>query len=214
VTRGSGRLHSPGRCPSRHERGAELTWPSESPIPSPPTVPTAGAGSTPRAKEKADAAVLAAAAVEISTEMTNGTAYRTSAVTSRTRELVEVDLPDPRHYRPETDWLHTHRRSAKTPRAPWSDLVASSLEPSLVRDLARPIPVSRPAKKFVASGGMPPIDQLIQSIDARIQHLKCDMASLQAARSALVSNGAAPLPHPPPRRHRRRGAGEGTPESH
>ncbi|HET7047575.1 MAG TPA: hypothetical protein VFI54_04825 [Solirubrobacteraceae bacterium] len=41
---------------------------------------------------------------------------------------------------------------------------------------------------------MPPIDQLIQTIDARIQHLKSDMASLQAARSALVSNGAAPPP--------------------
>ena len=41
---------------------------------------------------------------------------------------------------------------------------------------------------------MPPIDQLIQSIDARIQELKSDMASLQAARSALVSNGAASAP--------------------
>jgi hypothetical protein len=96
-------------------------------------------------KEKANAAVLADAAVEISTEMTNGTAYR--VLTSRTRELIEVDLPDPRHHRPETDWLHTHRRSAKTPRPPWSDLVASSLEPSLVRDPARPIPISRPATK-------------------------------------------------------------------
>jgi hypothetical protein len=41
---------------------------------------------------------------------------------------------------------------------------------------------------------MPAIDQLIQSIDARIQQLKSDMASLQAARSALVSNGAEPPP--------------------
>ena len=41
---------------------------------------------------------------------------------------------------------------------------------------------------------MPPLDQLVQSIDAHIQELKSDMASLQAARSALVSNGAAPPP--------------------
>jgi DNA-binding CsgD family transcriptional regulator len=49
---------------------------------------------------------------------------------------------------------------------------------------------------------------LIQSIDARIEELKSDMASLQAARSALVANGAAPKPDPPPRarptRRRRR----------
>jgi cell division septum initiation protein DivIVA len=37
---------------------------------------------------------------------------------------------------------------------------------------------------------MPPLDQLIQSIDDRIQDLKSDIASLQAARSALVANGA------------------------
>jgi DNA-binding CsgD family transcriptional regulator len=37
---------------------------------------------------------------------------------------------------------------------------------------------------------MPPLDQLIQSIDARIDELNSDMASLRAARSALVENGA------------------------
>lgn len=41
---------------------------------------------------------------------------------------------------------------------------------------------------------MPSLDQLIQSIDARIAQLQSDMASLQAARSALVTNGAAPTP--------------------
>jgi DNA-binding CsgD family transcriptional regulator len=41
---------------------------------------------------------------------------------------------------------------------------------------------------------MPPLDQLIQSIDARIEELKSEMASLQAARSALVANGAGPAP--------------------
>jgi len=57
---------------------------------------------------------------------------------------------------------------------------------------------------------MPPIDQLIQSIDARIEELKTDMASLQAARSALVANGAAAAPRsvartrPATRRRRRK----------
>jgi hypothetical protein len=46
----------------------------------------------------------------------------------------------------------------------------------------------RPA---VAFAGMPSLDQLIQSIDARIAELRSAMASLQAARSALASNGAA-----------------------
>ena len=41
---------------------------------------------------------------------------------------------------------------------------------------------------------MPPLDQLIQSIDARIQELNSDMVSLQAARSALVADAAAPTP--------------------
>jgi DNA-binding CsgD family transcriptional regulator len=41
---------------------------------------------------------------------------------------------------------------------------------------------------------MPPFDQLVQSIDARIQELNSDMASLQAARSALVADAAAPTP--------------------
>jgi hypothetical protein len=44
------------------------------------------------------------------------------------------------------------------------------------------------------SAGMPSLDQLIQSIDARITELQSDLASLQAARSALVNSGAADTP--------------------
>jgi hypothetical protein len=57
---------------------------------------------------------------------------------------------------------------------------------------------------------MPPLDQLIQSIDARIEELNSDIASLQAARSALVANGAAATPRsvararPTTRRRRRK----------
>ena len=54
---------------------------------------------------------------------------------------------------------------------------------------------------------MPPLDQLVQSIDARIQELNSDIASLQAARSALVADGTAPTPRPAakaPRPTRRR----------
>jgi hypothetical protein len=55
---------------------------------------------------------------------------------------------------------------------------------------------------------MPSLDQLVQSIDARIRELQSDMASLQAARTALVANGAAPPPPSPakarPTRRRRR----------
>ena len=54
---------------------------------------------------------------------------------------------------------------------------------------------------------MPRLDQLIQSIDARIQELNSDMASLQAARFALVTNSAAPTPQsaakPRPTKRRR-----------
>ena len=39
---------------------------------------------------------------------------------------------------------------------------------------------------------MPSLDQLIQSIDARIAQLRSDMASLEAARGALASNSAPP----------------------
>lgn len=44
---------------------------------------------------------------------------------------------------------------------------------------------------------MPPFDRLIKSIDARIEELKSDIASLQAARSALVANAASATPPPP-----------------
>jgi hypothetical protein len=46
---------------------------------------------------------------------------------------------------------------------------------------------------------MPYIDQLIQSIDGRIQELKIEIAALADARSALVSNGAAPTMSQKPR---------------
>jgi hypothetical protein len=39
---------------------------------------------------------------------------------------------------------------------------------------------------------MPSIEQLIQSIDRRIRELRGEIASLERARSALVSNGSAP----------------------
>jgi len=39
---------------------------------------------------------------------------------------------------------------------------------------------------------MPTIEQLIQSIDGRIQELNRELASLQDARSALVPDGSAP----------------------
>jgi hypothetical protein len=41
---------------------------------------------------------------------------------------------------------------------------------------------------------MPSIEQLIESINARIRELNGEIASLEAARSALVSNGAASTP--------------------
>jgi len=49
---------------------------------------------------------------------------------------------------------------------------------------------------------MPSIEQLIQSIDGRIRELNAEIASLQAARSALISNGSAPAPSQRPRAKR------------
>jgi hypothetical protein len=47
--------------------------------------------------------------------------------------------------------------------------------------------------------GMPSIEQLIESINARIRELNGEIASLEAARSALVSNGAASAPRQKPK---------------
>jgi hypothetical protein len=58
---------------------------------------------------------------------------------------------------------------------------------------------------------MPTIEQLIQSIDGRIRDLKGEIASLEKARSALISNGSAqspprkPRPNRPSRRKPKRG---------
>jgi hypothetical protein len=49
---------------------------------------------------------------------------------------------------------------------------------------------------------MPSIEQLIQSIDGRIRELNGELASLQDARSALVSNGSAASPSLKPRAKR------------
>ena len=49
---------------------------------------------------------------------------------------------------------------------------------------------------------MQSIEQLIQSIDGRIQELHGEIASLQDARSALISNGSAPAPSEKPRAKR------------
>lgn len=38
---------------------------------------------------------------------------------------------------------------------------------------------------------MPSLEQLIQSIDGRIEHANSEISSLEAARSALTANGAA-----------------------
>lgn len=57
---------------------------------------------------------------------------------------------------------------------------------------------------------MPSLEQLIQSIDGRIEHLNSEITSLEAARAALTVNGAAPPPssaahsRPKPERRRRR----------
>ena len=57
---------------------------------------------------------------------------------------------------------------------------------------------------------MPSLQQLIQSIDGRIDQLNSDIASLEAARSALRVNGAAPPTSstvessPKPKQRRRR----------
>jgi hypothetical protein len=57
---------------------------------------------------------------------------------------------------------------------------------------------------------MPFLEQLIQSIDGRIEQLNSEITSLEAARSALTANGAAPTAPstiqstPKPRRRRRR----------
>jgi ribosomal 50S subunit-associated protein YjgA (DUF615 family) len=55
---------------------------------------------------------------------------------------------------------------------------------------------------------MSPLEQLINSIDARITQLNSDMASLEAARSALISEGASltsqsPAPAKSAKRRRR-----------
>src|SRR5689334_3300591 len=56
---------------------------------------------------------------------------------------------------------------------------------------------------------MPSLQQLIQSIDGRIEHLNSEISSLEAARSALTANGAAPTAastvgsSPKPKRRRR-----------
>lgn len=53
----------------------------------------------------------------------------------------------------------------------------------------------------LSMASMPTIEQLVRSIDGRIRELKGEMASLDAARSALVANGTAPAPS---RRRRRK----------
>lgn len=54
---------------------------------------------------------------------------------------------------------------------------------------------------------MPFLEQLVQSIDGRIREVTDEIASLQAARSALLANGSAPTtqtaPRAAPRRSRR-----------
>jgi hypothetical protein len=56
---------------------------------------------------------------------------------------------------------------------------------------------------------MPSLQQLIQSIDGRIEHANSEISSLEAARSALTANGAASTEsstaesRPKPRRRRR-----------
>jgi hypothetical protein len=51
---------------------------------------------------------------------------------------------------------------------------------------------------------MPSIEQLVTSIDGRIRELNGEIASLEAARSALISNGSAPTP--PQKRRAKRAA--------
>jgi microcystin degradation protein MlrC len=46
---------------------------------------------------------------------------------------------------------------------------------------------------------MTSIEQLVHSIDGRIRELNHEIASLENARSALVSNGSAPTPSQKPR---------------
>jgi hypothetical protein len=65
-------------------------------------------------------------------------------------------------------------------------LVASPLEPTPGLRPGGADPVNPTATNSRSTSQHAPVDQLIQSIDAQ---LKSEMASLQAARSALVSNG-------------------------
>jgi hypothetical protein len=46
---------------------------------------------------------------------------------------------------------------------------------------------------------MPTIEQLVHSIDRRVQELSCEIATLEDARSALIANGSAPTPSRKPR---------------
>jgi hypothetical protein len=46
---------------------------------------------------------------------------------------------------------------------------------------------------------MPTIEQLVQSIDHRVQELSREIASLEDARTALIANGSAPTPSRKPR---------------
>lgn len=49
---------------------------------------------------------------------------------------------------------------------------------------------------------MPSIEQLVESIDVRIRELSGEIALLEDARAALISNGAAPTPASKPRAKR------------
>ena len=57
---------------------------------------------------------------------------------------------------------------------------------------------------------MPSLEQLIQSINGRIDHLNSEITSLEGARSALTANGATPTAastaeaSPKPKQHRQR----------
>ena len=98
------------------------------------------------------------------------------------------------------------RFSTAAGRAAWSDFREKN-DPEAPTTASQPFLLTRTEAPFNShpyDGAMPSIQQLVQSIDRRIRELNREIASLEDARSALISNGPAPTPTPNARAKRAR----------